>query len=82
MPRQLVLSLAFCLVLVSSGLTSRTAQAGYCTVGDIVDGVLQGISIQEVLRVCTEVDVQCSVDEVYEYAAAGYSPSEIYSQCS
>jgi hypothetical protein len=81
MHNRLVFALALFTVSIFTGFGIQPAHAEYCTVQDIVAGVLDGASIEEVVKVCTELDAQCPVDQVYSMAEEGYTASEIYYEC-
>jgi hypothetical protein len=81
MHNRLVFALALFSISVFTGYAVQPAQAQYCTVQDIVAGVLDGASFGEVQAVCTELDVQCPVAVVFSMAEEGYTASEIYYEC-
>ncbi len=78
---RLVFALALFSVSILGGYGIQPAQAQYCTVSDIVNGVLDGASQGEVTAICTELDVPCGVVEVYHMADEGYTVAEIYYEC-
>ena len=78
---RLVFTIVIFFVSILGGFGPGPAYAGFCTVEDIQDGVNLNVPAVEILAVCTEVNVSCPAQEVYQMILDGLTADEIYYSC-
>lgn len=79
---RLVILWALLFVSIYGGYGLRPAHAGFCTVEDIQDGIMQDVPLGDILDVCDELDVNgCDTEEVFFMIREGFTLDDIYYEC-